>query len=309
MPNEIKNIPSNLENKKKLIAEILRPLVFLDLFDFPPTAYEIRHYLDKKYSLLEVVEALDGALLEVISKKNGFYFLRDREDVVTTRKIRYNYSCQKIKIAKKFARIFSLLPFIKTIAVANFIGEHNLREEGDIDFFIITSAKRIWLSRLFCAGIAKLLNSRPTAKNKKNKICLSFYVSTAHLDLSDLKLGLDDPYFYYWLRGLLPIYDKANSYTQFLQANKLEFNNLKSDTQINYQAKKISVNNSPINLLEKIVKNWQLKIMSPALKAAMNNSDGVYITDSVLKLYLGDKRRLFADKFRFKYDEFIQKIN
>ncbi|HZJ40844.1 MAG TPA: hypothetical protein VFD16_01100, partial [Candidatus Saccharimonadales bacterium] len=64
-----------------------------------------------------------------------------------------------------------------------------------------------------------------------------------------------------------------------------------------------------VDALEKLAKNLQLKIMSPALKLAMNNSDGVFVSDSVLKLYLGDRRRLFAEKFKSKYDELLQKIN
>ena len=66
---------------------------------------------------------------------------------------------------------------------------------------------------------------------------------------------------------------------------------------------------SLISSLEKLVKKWQLKIMSPALKKEMNNSDGVVINDQVLKLYLGDRRREFLDKFNCKINEIFQKIN
>ncbi len=288
------------DNQEVLVRDILKPLVFLDLFDFPLTAYEIWHYLGRRGSLAALKLTLENAAPEIIGQKNGFYFLSGRENIVEIRKIRYNYSCHKIKIARRFARAFACLPFVKTIAVANFIGDHNLRQEGDIDFFIITSARRIWLSRLFCAGLAKLLNSRPTAANKRDKICLSFYISEEHLDIRDLALGHDDPYFHYWLRGLLPIYNSHNFYQRFLAANRLSTENIIDS---------VATRPSWLDVLEKIAKNWQLKIMSPNLKMAMNNSDGVVISDSVLKLYLGDRRRLFAEKFKSKYDEFLQKIN
>lgn len=288
------------DNQELSARDILGPIVFLDLFDFPLTAYEIWHYLGRRGSLTALSFILEKLSPEIIDQRDGFYFLSGRGDIVTTRKIRYNYSCAKIKIAKRFARAFACLPFVKTIVVANFIGDHNLRQEGDIDFFIITSARRIWLSRLFCAGLAKLLNSRPTAKNKRDKICLSFYISQEHLDIRNLSLGDDDPYFYYWLRGLLPIYDSDDFYRQFLVANKLTAGVLPE-----FKAQKPSW----LDGLEKMAKKWQLKIMSPALRQAMNNSDGVFISDSVLKLYLGDRRRLFATKFKSNYDELLQKIN
>jgi hypothetical protein len=288
------------DNQELLVKDILGPLVFLDLFDFPLTAYEIWRYLGRRGSFAALSLILEKLPPEIVSHKDGFYFLSGRDNIVEIRKIRYNYSCAKIKIAKRFARAFALLPFVKTIAVANFIGDHNLRQEGDIDFFIITSARRIWLSRLFCAGLAKLLNSRPTAKNKRDKICLSFYISQEHLDIRNLSLGDDDPYFYYWLRGLLPIYNADDFYSRFLAANKLTNKVLPDIKQPAF---------SGLDSLERLAKKWQLKIMSPALRQAMNNSDGVYISDSVLKLYLGDRRRLFAAKFKTKYHELLQKIN
>lgn len=302
MPDFFNNNRSLPATGQELAAAILRPLVFLDLFDYPLTSYEIWRYLDKRLPLNLIVEAARVLIPEVIQEKDGFYFLSGRQEIVEIRKIRYNYSCHKIKKAKRFARAFALLPFVKTIAVANFIGDHNLRAEGDIDFFIITSARRIWLSRLFCAGLAKLLNSRPTAEKKRDKICLSFYIAQDRLDIRDLALSNDDPYFYYWLRGLLPIYNHDNSYQQFLAANGLVDNDSQPPTRFNNYS-------FWGDRLEKIAKVLQLKIMSPALRRAMNNSDGVYISDSVLKLYLGDRRRLFAEKFKSKYDEFFQKIN
>lgn len=287
-------------NQSELTAAILRPLVFLDLFDYPLTAYEIWRYAGKPESLEVFISALEQLPSNIIQEKNGFYFLNGRDEIVDVRKIRYNYSCAKIKKAKRFARIFSLLPFVKAIAVANFIGDHNLRKEGDIDFFIISASRRIWLSRLFCAGLAKLLNSRPTAEKKQDRICLSFYVAQDRLDIRDLALGDNDPYFYYWRQDLLPIYSRENAFAEFLAANT-------GNHQENVPL--AGRRNHWIDGFEKMAKAWQLKIMSPALRAAMNNSDGVYISDSVLKLYLGDRRRLFAEKFKAKYDEFFQKIN
>ncbi len=295
-------MPNEINNKLELIKLVLGPIVFLDLFDYSPNANEIWRFIDKKISLSEVYNIV-GALIgeqRVVYERNGFYFLPGREKNIEIRQKRYNYSVKKIKIAKKFSRFFSFLPAVKMIAVANFIGDHNLREEGDIDFFIITSKNRIWLSRLFCAGFAKLLNSRPTARKKQDKICLSFYISEDHLDVSDLSLPIPDPYFHYWLRGLMPIYDKDNTYQQFLAANRITLDNDNALTPRKYKSN---------NILEKIAKSIQLKIMSPALREAMVGSEGVLISDNVLKLYLKDRRRYFAEKYNLKIDEIVQKIN
>ena len=277
--------------------EIIKIVTFFDLFDYPLNSFEIWQYLDKKHNLGDVLIALENSL-DVIQYQNGLYFLPGRSDIISTRQKRYNYTNNKFKIAKRFSYFFRLLPFVQMISVANVIGSHNLRDGSDIDFFIITSPGRIWLSRLFCAGLAKLLHSRPTQKNKKDKICLSFYVSTDHLDLYDLRLPEEDPYFDYWIRGLVLLYNKNKIYESLLVAN-----NLRSGDIVLPQKR----SNLFLDYLERVTKKWQLKIMSPELKAEMNTSDGVVINDNTLKLYLRDRRREFLKNYNNKLHEIIKK--
>ncbi len=287
----------------KNFSAVLDPVIFLDIFDYPPTAYEISYYLDSKFPLAEVVLALEELVVKgVIQENQGFYFLPNRQEIIGIRQARYNYSCAKLKIARRFSRLFSWFPGVIAVAAANFIGRHNLRLGSDIDFFVITKPGKIWLSRLYCAGLAKILNRRPTNRKKKDKICLSFYIAADQLDISVLALPTEDPYFYYWQRGLVPLYNYQNTWENFLQANKLSASPGITESTNNIHSVKMSRG-------EKLAKKLQLKIMSPALLAARENSDGVVITDSVLKLYLGDRRRYFTSIFKDKKHEIFTTLN
>jgi hypothetical protein len=291
-----------LQTNFEQLRSILEPIVFCDLFEYPLTAYEIWKYTKKQLALEAVFILLQQLVVrgDIVSENNGFYFLKGREYILEMRQKRYNYSCAKLKIASRFSRLFALVPFVKTVAVANFIGDHNVREEGDIDLLIITASHRIWTSRLFCTGFAKILNRRPTSNRKKDRICLSFYISEDHLDVSDLANSQQIDYWYYYLRGLMPIYDKNNTFEKFLAANNIIHDNYE---------KHIIKSHPLLNWLELIAKKYQLKIMPPALKNAINNSEGVRISDSVLKFHLNDKRRYFSEKFNYKLNEVISKIN
>ncbi len=294
-----------IKTDSQLKEAIIRVIVFFDLFSYPLSAYEIFKYLDKKIALSDIMA--DIVNISEIDQKDGFFFLAGRNEIIITRGERHNYSLRKIKIARRFARFFSLLPFIKLIALSNSIGQYNLRDGSDIDFFVICTPKRIWLTRLYCAGIAKMLNCRPTVKNKRDKICLSFYLTTEHLNLADLKLDGDDPYFFYWQRSLVLLYSKDRTYENFLIANGLP--TLVTETELNSKitATVASRSNSILNFLETVAKKIQLKIMPPVLKQAMNNSTGVVISDQVLKLYLRDNRREYAQKYGDKiYQIFTQ---
>lgn len=284
-----------LKSNDKLREVIVKTVAFFDMFDYPLTAYEIYYYLDKRAPLEEIL-----SLISSLNQKNGFYFLRNREEIIITRQKRHNYSVRKIKIAQRFSRLFVFLPFIRVIAVANSIGQHNLRDESDIDFFIITKARRVWLTRFYCAALTKLLNRRPTEKKKKDKICLSFYISTDHLDLIDLKLPDGDPYFEYWQRSLVLLYNKNRTYENFLAANNL-FNSGNNKLEENEHFLTGSKKESPIlNYLENFFKKYQLKIMPPALRPANSLSSGVVTSENVIKLYAPDRRQEYLTKYEQK---------
>jgi len=283
-------------NEEIKILEIKKVIVFFNLFDFPLTPYEIFIHLGLKYSLAEIILALDS-LRTVFDNKNGFYFLKGRESLVQLRQERYNYAVRKLKIARRYAKIFARLPFIRVISSANVIGAHNMRDEGDIDLFIISALGRIWLSRFFCAGIAKILNKRPTQKIKRDKLCLSFYISEDNLNLNSLKIKPEDPYFDYWLKTMVLLYNKKGTYENFLLANNLRGgeNILKDEL-----AGKRSI---IFDYLEKIVKKWQLRIMSEPLKLVLESSKGKFINDQILKLYWRDRNAEILEKLNYALHE------
>ncbi|MFA5753736.1 MAG: hypothetical protein WC905_00020 [Patescibacteria group bacterium] len=292
MPNECPTSSFDLEKA------ISRLIAFFDLFEYPLTPWEVWHYLDERFRLSDIMAALDrlagsGATAQeaAIGHQAGFYFLRGREKTITTRQQRHNYSQRKINIAKRFGRLFSWLPAVKVVAVANSLGGYNLRDGSDIDFFIITAAGRIWLSRLFCTGLAKILNRRPTARHKRDRICLSFYLADDHLALSELALPGFDPYFHYWQRSLIVLYNKDRKYQAFLAANRLPGG----------QAAKAVKNSGHLaNHWEKMAKRWQLKIMPVALLSQNGGTGGVVLGDSIIKLYLSDRRLEFSKKYEEK---------
>jgi hypothetical protein len=288
-----------VKNDDSLSNNLLRLFAFFAIFKYPLTFWEIKNYLNDiiKKSSVEVLSDLD-LLVEknIISFSKGFYFLKGSENLVEIRRKRYNYYQRKLKKAKRFAKLFSFLPFVKMVALVNTIGDFNLKDEGDIDFFIITKANRIWLSRLYCTGITKILNSRPSKKTKKDKICLSFYLAENSLNLNKLKYKNGDPYFEIWERDMNVIFDRSDYFPRFRRAN---LNN-------NYQEKDIENNNLRLNLMEKLARTLQLKIMPKSLKQAATLNEGVVISDNILKLYLIDKRLNIKEKYEQKIRHYIK---
>jgi len=256
----------NQHKTKATIKEaIVKTIAFFDLFDYPLTNWEIWRYglwQGNKITYNDVVKILDTisdpTALKAVGSLNGFYFLPGRDKIIKTRRERYNYTNRKFKRALLIAKIFKFIPWIKMIAVGNLIGTHNLKDESDIDFFIVTEPGRIWLTRFFCVSLTQLLGLRPKEGKMRDKICLSFFISEEAIDLSGLMIvsgpsgtsrldkggsgaaeervgstappaGRDyeaaneklikDIYFIYWLACLVPIYDKDGTYNKLIKKN------------------------------------------------------------------------------------------
>jgi len=322
---------NGMENNSNLKGAIVEAVAFFDLFDYPLTLNEIWYNLGVKCELAEVMEALASGI-GAIEGRNGFYFLAGRGAIAAEKLGRYNFALRKFKRAALVARIFKFIPWIKLMAIGNLIGAQNLKDESDIDFFIITEAKRVWLTRWFCAGLAQLFGLRPGPGKMKDKICLSFFVSENAMDLKELMLNPPYPslgllgtgsllkgaervdiYFIYWLAGLTPIYDRSGFYEQFMAANSWLKNYLP-----NWQAKiRLAKRNvSPptsffyhdiIDLffggLEPWFKKFQLKIMPPKLKDLVNLDSRVVASDKVIKLHANDRRSEYREKYNRKIDQ------
>jgi hypothetical protein len=302
----------NKDNNKKansLEEAIVGAIAFFDMFDFPLTDFEIWKFVNIRCDLADVKLALEN--LSGIENKNGFYFLRDRSEIVDVRLKRNIYTERKFKRARRIAKIFRFIPWIEMIAVSNIIGERNLKDESDIDFFIITENKKIWLTRFFCAGIAKILGMRPEKGNERDKICLNFYASEEVMNLSELMMD-NDIYFRYWVVNLVPIYDIGDAYKKFIQANgwlKNCFPNWlpeeNSGLVLKNKPSKFNLLNLFFGKFENKFKKLELKLMPPEMKEMMNKDTRVVVNDKILKLHVKDRRHEYRKRFLNKMSSLL----
>jgi len=301
-----------------LQKNILKTIIWFDLFEYPLKLEEIFWYLPDKVENLEFI--LNNLITEnKIQQKDGFYFLFGRQEIVNTRKERHIESLKKIKRAKRAVKFLRNLPFVRAIFLCNVLGYLNAKEQDDIDFLIITEKNKIWTTRWFATGFFKILNLRPRPDKIKNKFCFSFYLSLDNLNLENIKLE-DDPYLKYWLTGLLPLYDENNYLDKIFNNNLWAFESMFYYKKI-YEDKermsfKFDLSGSWIkNILERIFKldiienffrKIQLVIMPQILKSQMNKSGGVIINNKILKMHPYDKRKEFAERFSHKIREIIK---
>ncbi len=303
---------------KKAIA---RTIVFFDIFNYPLSTYELWRCLNFACDF----DALRTALPQLVHTEfagkiatyRGWYFLTGRQEILSGRNNFYNLANQKHKIATRAARVLRFLPGIKMVAIGNNFYYH---DESDIDLFIVVAAGRLWLLRSLITVVVHALGIRRHGQKVANRLCLSFYVSENNENLSNLTLT-EDPYFYYWLAFLIPLYSEAGYYRHFWEANKWLTAKLPNTSNLGLDyAWRVRDNNfifkslrwffgllifSPWGAsLENFFKKVQLRKMAGNISSLAKEADTrVIISDSVLKFHENDRRQQFLDKLQKRYEE------
>ena len=156
--------------------------------------YKIMHYpIPKQWEIFVAEEKTS------VNTKNNEDFSRIE---------RNTHMDEYLKYIKKFTRLYKSLPFIKKIYLCNSITFNALKEDSDIDLFIVTKRGALRRARFFSAVMFFIFWIKRSLTNKKRKFCLSFYVTEDAQNLYSISLPQVDIYLSYWLAHLVPLYQE-----------------------------------------------------------------------------------------------------
>lgn len=210
-----------------------------------------------------------------------------------------------IQYVNKFWRLYRAIPFIKSIYLCNSISFNALKEDSDIDLFIITKKKALRRARFFSVLFFVFLWLKRSLKKKTKKFCLSFYITEEADNLYNITLPKTDIYFSYWLAHLIPLYREYN--TNIYQANKRLVSVLPNFPQehiVHIGNKEFSGNARAKNILEyifwglfgrffeRLIRLIWLPIMLYKTKKHQEDWWGIIINDHILKFHLDIRRKV-----------------
>jgi predicted nucleotidyltransferase len=202
----------------KLQKAILKTLSYTDIFDYPLTLPELHQFLiEQKASINDLAKALTET--KEVAQDGQFFFLKKRPKIVQIRQKRFEWSQNKLKIAKQVAKYLKLIPFIKMVAVTGNLAMNNAEERDDIDLLIVTSQNRLWLTRLFTVFLVELVANRrhPYDQEVKDKICLNMFLAENHLQVPKKEQNLFSAHEVFQAKLL---WERERTYQKFLKANQ-----------------------------------------------------------------------------------------
>lgn len=132
-----------------LVEEVLKPILYADIFDYPLTFDEIYKFLEFKTTPAEAKLLLDRAIenREIVFIDN-FYSLADKPHLVAKRRERWGASQVLWPKAIYYGSWVAAIPFIRMVSVTGSLAVDNPRDGvDDIDYLIVTRPGRLWLCR------------------------------------------------------------------------------------------------------------------------------------------------------------------
>lgn len=191
---------------------ILKTLVYHDIFSYPLTFAQLSEYLITEESIQQKDIKREVSYLlkqQMICFYKGYYCLSGRELIIPAYIQRLRESREKFTSAAKIFNLLSRIPTIRFLAISGSLARNNANKGDDIDLFVITAPKTIWITRLVILSVLQLMGRRRVRgeRDVQNKFCVNFFMDT---DTLSFPLEKHDLYTAFELSQIRPVVDKEN---------------------------------------------------------------------------------------------------
>jgi hypothetical protein len=164
---------------------VLHTMMYFDVFRHPLTTDEIRRNCQwRGCTLSETAAALEDLQQKgFVAEEEGYWFIRGKNNLVQLRREREERAAHFLRKAKKYASFISGFPFVRGVYISGSLSKGTMDPNGDIDYFIITAPRRLWVARSLLVLFKKifLLNSR-------KYFCVNYFIDTEQLAIPDRNL-------------------------------------------------------------------------------------------------------------------------
>ncbi len=166
-----------------LIRDILRTVLYYDIFHYPVNAEEVFTYLPSNSVAVETVrQSLDQCVLQNTLFRSGEYYSPDPsiEKLVQRRLEMERFARHRWKIAFFMGHVIKLFPFVRGCFITGTLSKNISSPDCDIDYFIVTKKNRLWICRAFLILFKKIF-----LLNNKKFFCLNYFITEDALEIHD----------------------------------------------------------------------------------------------------------------------------
>lgn len=201
------------ENNTITLAEnaAVQCILYFDVFNYPLTKEELFENMNFKGRYTEI-DTVVSRLVEmgIVTQTKGFIHLSSSSAEIIDKRIQYNENARKgMKKALRYSKLISKFPFVESVCISGSLSKGVLEPDGDVDYFIISKASRLWVCRSLLVGFKKifLLNSR-------KYFCINYFLDATQLHIPDRNIFVATE-----IKYLLPVFNHE-LYLQFMKENE-----------------------------------------------------------------------------------------
>lgn len=196
---------------------IKNTLAYRAVFKYPMSFYQLGTFLiSDKILDYEIFSKELNKLCKnrSVKVKGGKYYLTGFKPI--SWQLRTKNTFDQIRKILPIIEILRAIPWIKMCAITGSAAAYNLSSKDDIDIFIITSQKRLWVTRLFTVILLKILGKYRTNKNPTGKICPNIFIDETDLTWDKNKQNI---YVAHEILMMHPVINRDRAYFNFLNHN------------------------------------------------------------------------------------------
>lgn len=163
---------------------IARSVLYAALFDYPLTLAQLRQTLiESVQTPSQILDAYrrSGVLQAIVDYRDGLFFPRGRDELVTERARREARSRRFLRRHRIVLACICAMPYVRMVALSGSIAHLNLERGGDLDLFIVTRAKRAWCVTTAVVVLSKIMGRR-------RAVCANYTVADTHLEFEQRDL-------------------------------------------------------------------------------------------------------------------------
>jgi hypothetical protein len=163
-----------------LHTSILKTIAYFDLFNYPLTLEDIHRFLDVKAKPAEIGAETEMLVREGRLFKLGAYYSLQNNTALAIKRLRGEaHADELMRIADRGAKLLYQFPFVRGVCISGSLSKRCADEKADIDYFIITSANRIWIARTLMHLFKKLT----FLLGHQHRFCMNYYVDEDALEI------------------------------------------------------------------------------------------------------------------------------
>lgn len=160
---------------------LLRAILYFDVFNYPITAEEAFAFAPSAVNTFSYQKSLDKLVAEGLIFQLGKFYSTQNDRELVSQRIKGNALAEeKMKTARKYSLLIASFPFVRAVMLSGSISKGFMNEKSDIDYFIVTEAKRLWIVRTALAIFRRVF-----LFNSHKNLCTNYFIDTANLAIPD----------------------------------------------------------------------------------------------------------------------------